>query len=46
VKDYSFTFKDDAGKTVRQIAFPFDDDSTPIYPDHLFIGGTLYKRLP
>ena len=20
--------------------------STPLYPDHLFIGGTLYKRLP
>jgi hypothetical protein len=42
---YSLTFKDQRGKTIRQIAFPFDDDSTPLYPDHLFMGGTLYKRL-
>jgi hypothetical protein len=46
VSGYSLTFKDEGGKSVRQIAFPFDDDSTAIYPDHLFIGGTLYKHLP
>lgn len=42
---YSLTFTDSSGKVARQIAFPYDDETTPIYPDHLFIGGTLYKHL-
>lgn len=45
VSGYSLKLKEAGGKTVRQITFPFDDDSTPIYPDHLFVGGTLYKKL-
>lgn len=32
------------GTTVQHIAFPFDDEKTPIYPDRLFVGGTMYKR--
>jgi hypothetical protein len=37
--------KESGGKVLRQIAFPVDDQDTPIYPDHLFIGGTLFKKL-
>lgn len=32
------------GVSEKHIAFPFDDDKTPTYPDRLFIGGTIYKR--
>jgi hypothetical protein len=42
--NYSITLTDHAGKVVRQIAFPYDDTSTPITPDHLYIGGTMYKK--
>jgi hypothetical protein len=41
---YSIAFTDESGKTVRQIAFPYDDSDTPITPDHLYIGGTMFKR--
>jgi hypothetical protein len=44
VSSYSITLTDNAGKAVRQIAFPYDDTSTPITPDHLYIGGTMYKK--
>lgn len=32
------------GTTEQHIAIPFDDEKTPIYPDRLFVGGTMYKR--
>ena len=32
------------GVSEKHIAFPFDDDKTPTYPDRLFVGGTMYKR--
>ena len=32
------------GASVQHIAFPFDDEATPTYPDRLFVGGTMYKR--
>ncbi|MFY7875453.1 MAG: hypothetical protein ACOVQM_08420 [Pirellula sp.] len=32
------------GTSVQHIAFPFDDEKTPIYPDRIFVGGTMYKR--
>ncbi|MBI3827890.1 MAG: hypothetical protein HY291_00120 [Planctomycetes bacterium] len=35
---------DGGGKSVRRIAFPFDDDATPIKPDWMFFGGLLYKK--
>lgn len=41
---YSITLTDPSGKSTRHIAFPYDDASTPITPDHLYIGGILYKR--
>jgi hypothetical protein len=41
---YSITLTDGAGKAKRAIAFPYDDASTPLTPDYLYIGGTLFKR--
>lgn len=41
---YSISLTDSSGQTERRIAFPYDDPATPITPDHLFIGGILYKR--
>jgi hypothetical protein len=41
---YSITLTDSTGKAKRAMAFPYDDPSTPITPDHLYIGGTLFKR--
>lgn len=33
------------GGTEQHIVFPLDDETTPTYPDRLFLGGTAYKRL-
>jgi hypothetical protein len=44
--DFSLTFAPSGGKTLRQIAFPVDDADTPLVPDHLYIGGMLFKRMP
>ena len=41
---YTLTFKT-GGKTLRQLAFPFDDETATVHPYHLFVGGTLYKHL-
>ena len=32
------------GAVTPHIAFPFDDAETPIYPDRIFVGGTMYKK--
>lgn len=32
------------GQVTKHIAFPFDDAETPVYPDRVFVGGTMYKR--
>jgi hypothetical protein len=29
---------------MRKIGFPWDDDKTPVYPDYLFWGGTMFKK--
>ncbi len=43
---YQLTFKESGGKTLRQLAFPFPvNDEKAAHPDHVFIGGMLYKRL-
>lgn len=42
---YSMTLTPSSGPAVRYLAFPVDDDSTTIYPDHLYVGGTLFKKL-
>ncbi len=34
------------GTSTHHIAFPFDDEKTDIYPDRIFVGGTMYKRQP
>jgi len=44
VGPYSITLTDSTGKARRAIAFPYDDASTPVTPDHLYVGGTLFKR--
>lgn len=42
--DYSLTLKDQSGTVFQRICFPYDDESTPTNPDHLFFGGLLYKK--
>lgn len=32
------------GSTTRLIAIPFDDEETSVYPDRIFVGGTMYKK--
>ncbi len=41
---YSIALTDASGTMVRKIAFPYDDPDTPVNPDHLYIGGTMFKR--
>lgn len=41
---FSLTLVQSNGTTVQHIAFPFDDDKTPVYPDRIFVGGTMYKK--
>ena len=31
---------------LRRLALPSDDEKTPIKPDRMFFGGTMYRRLP
>ena len=33
-----------SGKSTHHIAFPFDDEKSPVYPDRIFVGGTMYKH--
>lgn len=28
----------------RGIAFPYDDKETPVYPDRMYVAGTMYTR--
>lgn len=44
VSGWSIVFTAEDGKTERKIAFPYDDEQTPVYPDRLFIGGTMFRR--
>lgn len=43
--EYALTLTSASGQTTRAIAFPYDDEKTPAYPDHFFFNGTMYKRL-
>lgn len=45
-ENYSLILTDDTGKLIRGIAFPYDDEKTPITPDRLFFAGTMYKKRP
>lgn len=44
VSGYSLLLTDANGNVVRGIAFPYDDEETPVYPDRMFFGGTMYER--
>lgn len=41
---YSIVLVDAKGHAYRRIAFPYDDEKTPLNPDRIFIGGTMFKR--
>ena len=41
---YTLQLADRNGRPVRHLVFPFDDSSTPIKPDRMYVGGTMYKR--
>jgi hypothetical protein len=42
---YSMTLSGSDGKTTRRIAFPYDDEETPVNPDRIFFGGRMFKRV-
>jgi hypothetical protein len=42
---YSLQLTDSTGKVVRGIAFPFDDEATPVFPDRFYFSGVLYAKL-
>lgn len=41
---YSLILTDSGGNVLRGIAFPYDDEETPIKPDRFFFAGTMYKK--
>ncbi|MBI2214366.1 MAG: hypothetical protein HYU52_12030 [Acidobacteria bacterium] len=41
---YSLILTDANGVTLRGIAFPYDDEDTPVSPDRFFFHGTMYKH--
>ncbi len=42
--ELSIVLVDHKGNVYRRIAFPVDDEKTPVNPDRIFFGGTLFKR--
>jgi hypothetical protein len=40
----SIVLVDARGHVYRRIAFPLDDEKTPVNPDRIFFGGTLFQR--
>lgn len=42
--NYSIVLVDAKGHVYRRIAFPYDDEKTPLNPDRIFFGGTMFKR--
>ena len=44
VDGYSLILTDGSGTQYRGIAFPYDDEKTPVNPDWFFFGGTMYRR--
>lgn len=41
---YSLTLTDSSGQAKRGIAFPWDDEKTPVYPDQFYFDGIMWKR--
>jgi len=44
VMPYALVLIDAKGNVYRRIAFPYDDAQTPVTPDWIFFGGTMFKR--
>lgn len=44
VGGYSLVLTGSDGTVQRGIAFPYDDPATPVYPDRMYFGGTMYAR--
>lgn len=44
IESHALLLTDAAGVTLRRIAFPYDDEKTPLKPDRIFFGGTLYNK--
>ena len=42
---YSLTLTGSAGDVKRSIAFPWDDQKTPVYPDRFYFDGIMWKRI-
>lgn len=41
---YSLTLTDTSGRAKRAVAFPWDDEKTPVYPDQFYFDGIMWKR--
>lgn len=41
---YSLTLTDSSGQSKRAVAFPWDDEKTPVYPDQFYFDGIMWKR--
>lgn len=44
VAGYTLTLRPADGRVVRRIAFPWDSEDTPAYPDRLYAGGLMFVR--
>lgn len=44
VMPYALVLIDAKGNVYRRIAFPYDDEKTPVNPDRIFFGGTMFRR--
>jgi hypothetical protein len=42
---YSLTLTGSSGSAKRGIAFPWDDEKTPVYPDQFYFDGIMWKRI-
>lgn len=43
---YALTLLDQKGTVFQRIAFPYDDEKTPLKPDRVFFAGIMYKKRP
>jgi len=41
---FYLTLTADSGESQRQVIFPFDDNTTVVYPDRLYMAGVMYKK--
>jgi hypothetical protein len=46
LRGFSLLLTTARGTLVRGLAFPDDDEKTPVDPDRMYFAGTLYKRMP